>query len=75
MSLLRSESLAMKMTCDSPGREYERTYSYCPVSINSFSMRSVICRDTSCAVAPGHRVRTTMTLNVNGGSSDWPRWR
>ena len=39
------------------------------------SMRSVTCRATSSAVAPGHSVRTTIALKVNGGSSDWPRWR
>jgi hypothetical protein len=38
-------------------------------------MRSVTCCETSSAVAPGHSVRITMTLNVNGGSSDWPRLR
>jgi hypothetical protein len=32
----------------------------------------VTCSVISAAVAPGHAVRTTMTLNVNGGSSDWP---
>ncbi len=38
-------------------------------------MRSVSCSSTSRAVAPSQNVRTTMILNVNGGSSDWPsRW-
>jgi hypothetical protein len=32
-------------------------------------MRSVTCCSTSCAVAPGHSVRTTIALKVNGGSS------
>ena len=63
----------MKITCDSPGREYERMNSYSPVAINCFSMRSVTCSATSCAVAPGHIVCTTIALKVNGGSSDWPR--
>src|SRR3546814_8590608 len=31
------------------------------------------CRATSSAVAPGHSVRITIALKVNGGSSDWPR--
>ncbi len=69
------ESRAMKMICDSPGREYERMNSYSPVFISAFSMRSVTSRETCSAVAPGHRVRTTIALKVNGGSSDWPRWR
>ena len=65
----------MNITSDSPGREYERMNSYCPVSISFFSTRSVTCSATSSAVAPGHIVRTTMILKVNGGSSDWPsRW-
>ncbi len=75
MSLDLSESRAMKMTCDSPAREYERMNSYLPVVISAFSMRSVTCLDTSSAVAPGHTVRTTIALKVNGGSSDWPRCR
>ena len=74
-SFERIESRAMKITCDSPGREYERMNSYSPVVISCFSMRSVTCSATSSAVAPGHSVRTTIALNVNGGSSDWPRWR
>ncbi|MNE40277.1 hypothetical protein D3C80_1342770 [compost metagenome] len=72
MSLECSESRAMKVTCDSPGRENETIRSYSPVSISFFSMRSVTWRDTSSAVAPGHRVRMTMALKVNGGSSLWP---
>src|SRR6187455_3017024 len=35
-------------------------------------MRSVSCCSTSRADAPGQLVLMTMTLNVNGGSSDWP---
>ena len=65
----------MKITCDSPGREYERMNSYLPVSISFFSMRSVTWRETSSAVAPGHSVRTTIALKVKGGSSDWPEAR
>ena len=63
----------MKMICDSPGREYERMNSYSPVFISAFSSGSVTCRETCSAVAPGHNVRTTIALKVNGGSSDWPR--
>ena len=70
-----SESRAIMITCDSPGREYERMNSYLPVVISAFSMRSVTCFETSSAVAPGHTVRTTIALKVNGGSSDWPRLR
>ena len=73
MSLDGIESRAMKITCDSPGREYARMNSYWPVVISCFSMRSVTCRETSSALAPGHSVRTTIALKVNGGSSDWPR--
>jgi len=62
----------MKVTCDSPGRENDTMRSYSPVSISFFSMRSVTCRETSCAVAPGQRVWMTMALKVNGGSSLWP---
>ena len=69
-SLERIESRAMKITCDSPGREYERMNSYLPVLIRLFSMRSVTCLATCSAVAPGHSVRTTIALKVNGGSSD-----
>jgi hypothetical protein len=35
-------------------------------------MRSVTCSSTSRAEAPGQSVRTTITLKVKGGSSDWP---
>ena len=66
------ESFATNCTSDSPGREYERMNSYSPVSISFFSMRSLTWRPTCSAVAPGQNVRTTMILNVNGGSSDWP---
>jgi hypothetical protein len=45
------------------------------VFITAFSMRSVTCFDTSSAVAPGHSVRTTIALKVNGGSSLWPSRR
>ena len=69
MSFERIESRAMKVTLDSPGREKETMRSYSPVSISFFSMRSVIWRDTSSAVAPGHWVWMTMALKVNGGSS------
>ena len=72
MSLLGMASRAMKITCDSPGREYERMNSYLPVVISAFSTRSVTWVETSCAVAPGHSVRTTIALKVNGGSSDCP---
>jgi len=75
MSFDRSESRAMKITCDSPAREYERMNSYSPVAISCFSIRSVTCCATWSAVAPGHSVRTTIALKVNGGSSDWPRCR
>ena len=75
ISLERIESRATKITCDSPAREYERTNWYLPVSISCFSMRSVTCCATSSAVAPGHRVRTTMILNVNDGSSLRPSLR
>ena len=73
MSRECSESRAMNCTSDSPGREYERMNSYSPVSISFFSMRSVTWRETSSAVAPGQKVRTTMILKVKGGSSDCPR--
>src|SRR5690606_30769615 len=66
---------SIKIACDSPGREYERMNSYSPVSISFFSIRSVTWRATSSAVAPGHRVRTTMALKVNGGSSERPSCR
>jgi hypothetical protein len=46
--------------------------STCGASWSFFSIRSVICSSTSCAVAPGQLVRITITLNVNGGSSDCP---
>src|SRR3546814_14471612 len=69
----RTASAALNVICDSPGRECERMNSYSPVSINFFSIRSVTCRATSSAVAPGHSVRITIALKVNGGSSDWPR--
>ncbi len=60
----------MKITCDSPGREYDRMNSYSPVFISAFSIGSVTWRETCSAVAPGHSVRTTIALKVNGGSSD-----
>jgi hypothetical protein len=41
-------------------------------SCSFFSMRSVTCSSTSRADAPDHSVRTTITLKVKGGSSDWP---
>jgi hypothetical protein len=41
--------------------------------MSCFSMRSVTWVETSSAVAPGQSVRTTITLKVKGGSSDWPR--
>ncbi len=72
MSAECSESRAMKVTWDSPGREDEMILSYSPVSISFFSMRSVTCRATSSAVAPGQRVRMTMALKVKGGSSLCP---
>src|SRR5690606_20403796 len=65
-------SRAIRITCDSPGREYERTNSYCPVAITAFSIRSVTWRETSSAVAPGHSVCTTIARKVKGGSSDCP---
>ncbi len=66
------ESRAMKVTLDSPGREKDTMRSYSPVSISFFSMRSVTCRDTSSALAPGQLVWMTMALKVNGGSSLCP---
>ncbi|MCY1417979.1 hypothetical protein D9M71_335250 [compost metagenome] len=69
ISFERMESRAMKVTCDSPGREKEMILSYSPVSISFFSMRSVTWRDTSSALAPGQLVRITMALKVKGGSS------
>ncbi|MCY1437552.1 hypothetical protein D9M71_537180 [compost metagenome] len=66
------ESRAIKVTCDSPGREKEMILSYSPVSISFFSMRSVTWRATSSALAPGQLVRTTMALKVKGGSSLCP---
>ncbi|MNJ35405.1 hypothetical protein D3C81_1606570 [compost metagenome] len=66
------ESRAMKVTCDSPGRENETIFSYSPVSISFFSMRSVTWRETSSALAPGQMVRITMALKVKGGSSLCP---
>ncbi|MNC59076.1 hypothetical protein D3C75_1088610 [compost metagenome] len=66
------ESRAIKVTWDSPGREKDMMRSYSPVSINFFSMRSVTCRDTSSALAPGQLVRMTMALKVKGGSSLCP---
>ncbi|MNM53820.1 hypothetical protein D3C81_649290 [compost metagenome] len=63
----------MKITCDSPGREYDWMNSNSPVFISAFSIGSVTCLDTCSAVAPGHIVCTTIALKVNGGSSDWPR--
>ena len=39
------------------------------VAITCSTCRVTNC-STSCAVAPGHVVRITMTLKVNGGSSD-----
>ena len=62
----------MKVTWDSPGRENETIFSYSPVSISFFSMRSVTWRETSSALAPGQLVLITMALKVNGGSSLWP---
>ncbi|MNQ62586.1 hypothetical protein D3C85_769360 [compost metagenome] len=62
----------MNVTWDSPGRENDTIRSYSPVSISFFSIRSVTCRETSWAVAPGHLVWITMALKVNGGSSLWP---
>ena len=41
-------------------------------SCSFFSILSVICSSTWRAVAPGQPVRITITLNVNGGSSDCP---
>ena len=37
------------------------------ISCRFFSTFSVTCSVISAAVAPGQRVCTTMTLNVNGG--------
>ncbi len=41
-------------------------------SCSFFSSLSVICSSTWRAVAPGQTVRITITLKVNGGSSDCP---
>ena len=42
------------------------------ISCSFFSILSVTCSPISRALAPGHSARTTMTLKVKGGSSDWP---
>lgn len=57
---------------DSPGLEWLWVHLKYGVSCSFFSIRSVTCLSTCSAVAPGHRVRTTMARNVKSGSSRWP---
>ncbi len=63
------------MVRDSPGFDAVRSTSTHGVSASFFSMRSVSCCSTCAAEAPGHRVRTTMTLKVKSGSSARPSLR
>jgi hypothetical protein len=65
----------MTTVSDSPGFDAVRSTSTQGVSASFFSMRSVSCCSTCCALAPGHRVRTTMTLKVKSGSSARPSWK
>ena len=63
------------MVSDSPGFDDVRRTSTQGVSVSFFSMSSVNCCSTCRALAPGHKVRTTMTLKVKSGSSARPSWK
>src|SRR4051812_14573852 len=72
-SLAAALSSSSRMMSDSPGFEWLRVHLKDGVSCSFFSMRSVICRSTCSAVAPGHSVRITMARKAKSGSSRWPR--
>ena len=72
ISLEKVLSFMMINIIDSLGREKLLVWSKCGTSCSFFSSLSVTCCSTSCALAPGKVARTSITLNVNGGSSDWP---